>query len=184
MYKEIIKSIKPELDKVVAFLEKELAKIRTSQASPSLVEELMVDCFGKKLPLKQISAIFCPKPRQITIQPWDKSYLELIEKAIFQSNLGISPVVEKDLIRINLPALNEEFRKNLLKLLSERQEEARRTVRRWRENAWKEIQESFKQGKISEDNKFRGKDELQKLIDEYNKKIEEMGERKKKEIME
>lgn len=184
MHKEIIEKIKPELDKVISFLEKELAKIRTGQASPSLVEDIMIDCFGKKVSLKQISAIFCPKPRQITIQPWDKSYLELIEKAIFQSNLGVSPVVDKDLIRINLPSLNEEFRKNLIKLLSERQEEARRTIRRWREDAWKEIQEGFKEGKISEDNKFRGKDELQKLINEYNKKIEEMGERKKKEIME
>lgn len=184
MYKEIIEKIKPELEKVIAFLEKELAKIRTGQASPSLVEEIIVDCFEKKLSLKQISAIFCPKPRQIIIQPWDKSYLKLIEKAIFQSNLGINPIIDKDLIRIELPPLNEEFRNNLLKLLSEKQEEARRTVRRWREDAWKEIQEGFKEGKISEDDKFRGKDELQELIDEYNKNIEDMGERKKKEIIE
>lgn len=183
-YKEIIDKIKPELDKVIDFLERELTSIRTSRASSSLVEEIMVDCFGKKIPLKQTSTIFSSKSRQIVIQPWDKSYLEPIEKAISQSNLGISPIVEKDLIRINLPPLSEEFRENLLKVLSEKQEEAKKTIRRWREGAWKEIQEKSREGEIPEDDKFRGKDELQKLIDEYNEKIEKLGEKKKKEIME
>lgn len=183
-YKEIIERIKPELDKVINFLERELAKIRATRASTSLVEDITVECFGQKFPLKQLAAISLPEPRQILIQPWDKSYLEPIEKALLQSSIGTTPVVDKDVIRINLPPLTEEFRKNLAKKVSEREEMARQTVRRWREEAWREIQEKFREGKISEDDKYRGKDELQDLIDEYNERIEKMGERKKKEILE
>jgi ribosome recycling factor len=183
MYKEIIDKIKPELDKVINFLERELAKIRTGRASPSLVEDIEVECFGQKLPLKQLAAISLPQPRQILIQPWDKSYIEAIEKALSRSSIGSAPVVDKDLIRVSLPPLSEEYRKNLLRTLSEKQEEARKTIRRWREEAWDEVQEGFKQGKIREDDKFRAKDELQSLMDEYNEKIEEIGERKKKELI-
>ena len=182
MYKEIIDKIRPELDKVITFLNRELAKIRTGKATPSLVEDIEVECFGQKFPLKQLAAISTPELRQILIQPWDKSYLEPIEKALQQSTIGTSPIVDKDLVRLSLPPLTEEYRKNLLKILSEKMEEARKTIRRWREEAWDKIQEKTKEGEIREDDKFRAKDELQDLIDEYNQKIEEIGERKKKEI--
>ncbi len=181
-YQEIINKIKPEMDKAINFLGGEMAKIRTSRATPSLVEDIVVECFGQKFPLKQLAAISCPQPRQIIVQPWDKSYLEFIEKALSRTALGITPIVDKDLIRVSLPSLTEEYRKNLLRILSEKQEDAKKTVRRWREEAWKEIQEGFKNGKIREDDKFRAKDELQDLIDEYNEKIEQAGENKKKEI--
>ena len=183
-FKEIIDKIKPELDKAINFLERELQKIRTGRASPSLVEDVVVECFGQKFPLKQLSAISIPEPKQILIQPWDRSYIEGIVKALEKTGVGANPIVDKDLIRINLPLLTEEYRKNLLHLISEREEQARQTIRRWREESWEEIQEGFKAGTIREDDKFRGKDELQKLIDEYNEKIEEIGERKKKEIIE
>lgn len=183
-YKEIIDKIRPELGKVINFLEGELAKIRVGRASPSLIEDIIVDCFGQKLPLKQLGTISCPGPRQIVIQPWDKSYIEAIEKAISRSSIGGGPVVDQNVIRVNLPPLTEEFRKNLVRLLSEKQEEARKTLRKWREEAWREIQDGFKEGEIREDDKFRAKDELQELIDEYNKKIEELGENKKREITE
>jgi len=182
-YKEIIDNIKPELDKVISFLERELTKIRTGRASVSLVEDIIVDCFGQKLPLKQLAAISSPEPKQIVIQPWDKSYVESIEKAISNSSLGTSPVVDKDVIRVILPPLSDDYRKTLVRVLSERQEEARKTIRHWRGKAWEEVQEKTKTGEIREDDKFRAKDELQKLVDEYNKKIEEMGERKEKEIL-
>ena len=181
-YKEIIDKIKPELDKVINFLERELAKIRTGRATPSLVEDIVCECFGQKFPLKQLAAISVPESKQILIQPWDKSYLEPIVNAFSKAGLGVSPIVDKDLIRISLPPLSEEYRKNLIKIFSEKQEEARKTIRRWREEAWDEIQEKFRAGKIREDDKFRAKDELQELVDEYNEKIEEMGERKKREI--
>jgi len=181
MYKEIIDKIRPELDKVIDFLERELAKIRTGRATPSLVEDIEVECFGQKFLLKQLAAISTSGSRQILIQPWDKSYLEPIEKALQQSTIGTSPIVDKDLVRLSLPPLTEEYRKNLLRIFSEKMEEARKTIRHWRGIAWDEIQEKTKTGEIREDDKFRAKDELQDLIDEYNQKIEEIGERKKKE---
>ena len=184
MHQEIIQRIKPELEKVINFLERELAKLRTSRASPSLVEDVVVECFGQKFRLSQLAAISTPETRQILIQPWDKSYIEGIVKALSGTGAGANPIVDKDVIRINLPPLSEEYRKDLLHLISEKQEQARQTIRHWREEAWEEIQEEFKAGAIREDDKFRGKDELQKLVDEYNEKIEKMGEKKKKEILE
>ena len=183
-HKEIIDKIRPELDKVIGFLDRELAKIRTGKATPSLVEDIEVECFGQKFLLKQLAAISILEPRQILIQPWDKSYLEPIEKAVQQSAIGTSPIADKDLIRLSLPPLSEEYRKNLLKILSEKMEEAKKTIRHWREEAWDKIQEEVKEGKIREDDKFRAKDSLQDLIDEYNQKTEEIGERKKKELSE
>jgi len=163
-YKEIINKIKPELDKVIAFLEKELAKLKGGRASPSLVEDVICDCFGQKFPLKQLAAISVPEPRQILIQPWDKSYIEGIVKALEKTGVGANPVVDKDIVRINLPPLTEDYRKNLLKILGEKKEEARK-------------------GETREDDKYRAKDEIQELVDQYNEKIEAIGERKEKEIL-
>lgn len=181
-YKDIINKVRPELDKAMNFLDRELAKIRTGRASISLVEDIPVDCFGQNFPLKQLAAISIPEPKQILIQPWDKSYIEGIVRALEKTGIGANPVVDKEVIRINLPPLTEEYRKELLKLLSQKQEETRKTIRRWRDDAWDEIQEGYRQGKIREDDKFRGKDKLQELIDEYNEKIESLGEKKKEEI--
>ena len=183
-YKKFIQRIKPELDKVVSFYERELTKIRASRATPSLVEDVIVDCFGQKFPLKQLAAISIPEPRQILIQPWDKSYLEGIVSALTKTGVGSSPIVDKEIIRISLPPLSEEYRKELLRLISEKEEQSKRTIRKWREDAWSEIQKGEREGKIREDDKFRAKDELQKLVDEYNEKIEQVGEKKKKEITE
>lgn len=183
-YKEIINKIRPELDKVMVFLETEVAKIRTGRANPSLVEDVAVDCFGQFYPLKQLATITSPEPRQILIQPWDKSYVEGIVSALQKTGVGANPIVDKDNVRINLPSLTEEYRKDLLRLLSEKQEQARQSMRKWREEAWREAQDFSREGKIREDDKFRAKDDLQKLIDDYGKKINELGERKKKEIIE
>lgn len=183
-YKTLIQKIKPEMGKIIVFLENELNKIRTSRATPSLVEDVVVDCFGQKFPLKQLAAISVPEPKQILIQPWDKSYIEGIVKALEKTGAGANPIVDKETIRINLPALNEEYRKSLVRTVSEKEEQARKTVRKWREEVWSEIQDKTKEGEIREDDKFRAKDELQELVDEYNGKIEELGERKKQEITE
>jgi len=183
-YKEIISKIKPELDKVLGFLDRELAKIRTGRVSTSLVEDLMVDYYGEETPLKKIATISVSGPRTLLIQPWDKAILLNIEKTILGSDLGINPIVEGGSIKLPLPPPSEEYRKELLRLVNEKIEIARSTLRRWREEAWRQIQEGFRQGKIREDDKFRAKDELQEIIDNYNKKIEEKEEIKEKEIME
>ena len=184
MYKEILQRTQPEIDKVIIFLEREFSKIRTGRANPSLVEDVVVDCFGEKFPLKQLAAISVPEPKQIVIQPWDKSYTEGIVAALEKTGVGANPVVDRDSIRINLPALNEDYRKELQRVISEKQEEARKTIRHWREKAWEEIQEKSKLGEIREDDKFRAKEDLQKIVDESNKKIEDLGERKKQEVIE
>lgn len=184
MHKEIIEKIRPELEKTLEHLKSEVKRLRTGRAAPSLVEDIEVDCFGSRMPLKQLAAISVSGPRQIVIQPWDDSYIKPIEEAVSQSDLGASPVVDKNTIRISLPELTQDYRNELLKLLAEKKEETRQTIRRWREEAWKEIQEKTESGQIREDDKFRAKEDLQKLVDDYNQKAEEIVQTKEKEISE
>jgi ribosome recycling factor len=181
-YKEIIDRAKPEFEKAFKFLEQEMAKIRTSRASPSLVEDIEVDAFGSKFPIKQLGAISSPQISQLVIQPWDTSYIEPIEKAIAKSGLGMSAVVDKNVIRLNLPTLTSEYRQALAKTINEKAEQTRQTIRHCREDAWNKIQTAQKEKQISEDDKFRGKDELQKVIDEYNKKIKDLVDKKNNEL--
>jgi len=184
MYQEIIDKIKPEMEKVLNFLRKKLTEVRAGRASPALVENIIVDCFGQRLPLKQLAAISLVGSRQIFIQPWDKSYIEAIEKAISQSNLKVSSSADKEGIRINLPTLTEDAKEDLLKVVSVIKEAAKRTIRHWREEAWSEIQAGSKKGEISEDDKYRAKNKLQELIDEYNEKVDDAAERKINEVKE
>ncbi len=182
-YKEFIDKVKPEIEKSFKFLEGELAKIRTSRASPTLVEDIEVNAFGSKFTIKQLGAISTPQTNQLVIQPWDVSYIEPIEKAISQSGLGMSCAVDKNIIRLNLPMLTEEYRQSLGKILNEKAEQAKQTIRRQREDAWNKIQTAQKEKQISEDDKFRGKDELQKVVDDYQEKIKNLVEKKKNELI-
>ena len=182
MYKELIENKKADLDKAVEHFKEETGKIRTGRANPAIVEHLMVDYYGTKSPLKQVASINVPEPRLITIQPWDKDSLVSIETAIRESDLGLNPANDGQVIRLNIPPLNEERRNELVKVLNQRTEDAKIAVRNIREELWKEIQNIEKEGKISEDDKFKGKEKLQEVVDEYNKKIEEIRERKEKEI--
>jgi ribosome recycling factor len=184
VYQEIIEKIKPELAKTVDYFQNELKKIRTSRPSTALVEDIGVNIFGKKMPLKSLGQISFGEGREVVIRPWDASYLEAIEKAVLNSPLNMSPVVEKEQIRIRFSDLTKETRKNLVVLLGEKTEDARKAIRHWRTEAWKEIQDEFAKSEITEDDKYRGKDKLQELIDEYNEKIAQLSEEKKKEIME
>jgi len=182
MYKELIEDLKPELEKAVAFLKGELMKIKTSRATPAMVEDIEIDCYNQKFPIKQLASISVPQPRLLIIQPWDKSILADIEKGI-RNKSSFSPVVDGDIVRINIPSLNEEERREYVKIISQKTEEARMSIRLHRERAWKEIQELEKKGEIREDDKFRAKDDLQKLIDDYNKKIDDLKKSKESEVM-
>jgi len=182
MHEEIIKKTEPELEKVVDFVQKKLASVRTGRASPTLVEDIKADCFGEMLPIKQLGAISLPSPRQIMIQPWDRSYIESIEKALAREASGLSPTVEGPNIIINLPSMSEELRKEMVKVISQAEDSAKKTIRKFRDEAWSEIQDKTREGLIREDDKFRAKDKLQELVDKYNKKIDELVERKKKEL--
>lgn len=183
-YQEIVQKIEPDLQKAIAFLESEIMKIRTSLISPALVENIKVKIEENELSIRELGTISLVSANVMLIQPWDKLYIQPIEKAINESNLGMSPVVSKEGLRLSAPALSQDYRDNLVRILLEKKENARKTIRHFREEAWKKIQDEFRKSEIREDDKFRAKDELQKLVDKYNEKIEEMTERKKKEIQE
>jgi ribosome recycling factor len=183
MHKEIINKIKPELEKATQHLKTELGSLQVGRATPALVENIEVECYGSRTPIKHLGSISAPEPRLLVIQPWDKNILKDIEKAIATERPGMSPVVDSEIIRISMPLLSEERRKELISMLSDKLEQAKINIRLRREKAWKEIQDLTREGKIREDDKFRAKDELQEMIDDYNEKIDEMGENKEKEIM-
>jgi ribosome recycling factor len=183
MYKEIINKKNSELNKSIEHFEEELGQLRTGRASVAMVDGLMVDYYGTKSPLKQVANITIPEPRTIMVAPWDKDNLVNIEKAIRESQLNLNPNNDGQVIRINIPALNEERRKDLVKVLNQKAEDARISIRNHREDVWDEIQEAEKAGLMGEDDKFAGKDDLQKVVDEYNKKIEEIRAKKEIEIM-
>jgi len=183
MVQQTIDKLKREFEGAIEYLKNELKSLQIGRATPSLVENLEVDCYGQKMTLKQIAAIQVPEPRVIAIRPWDKSSLQAIEKAISQSKLNLNPIVEGDTVRLNIPSLNEDRRRELAKIVGERAEECHINVRRHREEAWKEIQTAEQAGKISEDDRFRAKEKLQKLVDEYNDKIDALKKSKEEEIM-
>ena len=174
---------KSKLEKIIEHLKTEIASLRTGRASPALVEDLEVDYYGTKTPLKAVAAISSPDPKQILIQPWDKNAVQPIERAIQSSSLGLNPITDKDFIRLAIPPLTEERRRELAKILGKHLEEARIQVRREREEMLKGIDAKEKAKQISEDEKFRQSKEAQKVVDEINKKIEDMGKAKEKEVM-
>jgi len=180
---KVIDGIKPKLAESLEYLKREISSLRTGRATPALVEDLEVEHYGLKQPLRALAAISIPEPRQILIMPWDKGAMEPIQKAILQSNLGMNPIADSNGIRLNLPALNEERRKELIKLLNQKLEEGRIAIRKVREEAMKELDRVERDKQISKDDHFRGKSDIQKLVDETNKKIDEMGAQKEKEVM-
>lgn len=183
MYKEIIDKKKPELEKSIEHFVEELGQLRTGRASVSMLDSLMVDYYGTKSPLKQVASISVPEPRTIMIAPWDKDSLVGIEKSIRDSQLNLNPNNDGQVIRINIPALNEERRKDLVKILNQKAEDARIAIRKQREDAWDEIQKAEEKGLMGEDDKFAGKDKLQEMVDEYNKKVEDIRVKKEEEII-
>lgn len=178
----IIKKLKSQLEKTIEFFKSDIAGLRTGRPTPALVEGIIVDAYGQKMSLEQLASITVSPPNLIMIQPWDKGVIEAISKAIYNSQLGLAPIVDQDIIRITLPQMTQEKREQLVKLLHEKEEHTRIAVRNEREDALKELQKLFKDKSISEDDWFRSKDEVQKIVDEFNGKAKETTERKEKEI--
>ena len=175
--------LKEKLEKIIVHLKLMLSELRTGRASPALVENIPVESYGSESPLKAVAAISVPEARQILIKPWDKNMLQPIQKAIQASNIGLNPVTDQDTIRLSIPPLTEERRKDLVKISKQRGEEARIAVRKAREEEMKSIEADEKSGAISESDKFRMKSEVQKVIDEYNAKIDTISHDKEKEVM-
>lgn len=181
-YQEVIKSIRPELDKIVSFVQKKLISMRSGRVSPALIEDIKVDYFGQTLTIKQLASITIINSRELLVQPWDQSYSELLYKAIEGEKSGLSITSDKNGVKVSVPPISEEFKKEFLRTIARIENDAKKNIRHFRDNAWSTIQKETLAGTIREDDKFRAKDELQDLVNEYNKKIEELIERKKQEI--
>ncbi|MFA5001314.1 MAG: ribosome recycling factor [Candidatus Paceibacterota bacterium] len=176
-------TFKTKLGEVEEWLGREYLGIRTGKATPAVLDSVMVDSYGSKTPLKHVAAIGVEDARTVRVTPWDKGQLGAIQTAIDMANLGLSVSPVSTGLRVIFPMLTEERRKMLIKLMGEKLEDARISVRQEREKVWADIQTTEKNGKISEDDKFKAKDELQKLIDEANKKLDELAKKKEIEIM-
>ena len=169
---------KNKLKEVLSFLSLELAKTRNGRASPALVEDILVDYYGNKTPLKGLAGISSLDARTLVIEPWDKSAIEPIAKAMAASGIGSQPIVDGKSVRISLPQLTEERRKEFIKIVSQKMEEAKIRARRLRDEAVKSIQQEK-----SEDIKFRKKEEIEKAMKENNMALEELKSKKEKELM-
>ncbi len=182
--KDILKEAESRMSGAIQSLENDLAVIRTGRASPALVERLSVTYYNAPTPLMQLATISIPEPRSILIKPFDPSTLKDVERAILASDLGLTPNNDGKSIHLNLPPLNEERRRDLVKVVHARQEEGRVAVRNVRRDAQNDMRDFEKEKMISEDELKRGEEDLQKLTDRYVEEINKRGQEKEEEIME
>ena len=174
---------KPEYEAVIDHLKKELSTLRTGQASPSLVEDIPVSAYDSTMEIKGLASIQTQDTKTLIIDPWDKGLIQAIEKAIRDADIGVSPVVDGAVIRIIMPQMTEENRVKLVKLAKEKLEEARIVIRKVRENARDSVIKIEKDSEISEDEKYKIFDEIEKVTKEFTQKIEDIGKTKEEEIM-
>lgn len=172
------------MNSAIESLKKDIASIRTGRASLSLLDGIKIDYYGTPTPINQVAALGIPDSRQITIQPWDQKLIAEIEKAILKSDLGLTPSNDGKIIRLNIPPLTEERRKQLVKVIKKRAEDARIAIRNIRRDINEEIKKAEKEKHISEDEIKKIQDEIQKITDSYIAKVEEIIMQKEKEIME
>lgn len=184
MLKEAQQEAENRMKGAVHSLEEDLSSIRTGRANPSLVERLQVEYYGMPTPLMQLASISVPEARSLLIKPFDASSIKAIERAIQTSDLGLNPNNDGKAIRLNLPPLTEERRRELVKVVSHRLEEARVAVRNVRRDTIRDLREFEQEKIISEDELKRGEEDLQKLTDRYIDEMNAIGDRKEKEIME
>ncbi len=184
MYKEVMKDAEARMKKAVEIYQYELQGIRTGRASPLLVERLEVEYYGTMTPLNQLAAITVPEPHLISIKPWDVSAIKAIEKAILKSGLGLTPNNDGKVVRLVVPPLTEERRRELVKLVHSKTEEAKVAVRNVRRDAIEDLRKMEKKGEITEDDLKDGKEEVQEITDKYIEEIEKLEKQKEEEIME
>ncbi|GAF63683.1 ribosome recycling factor [Alkalihalobacillus trypoxylicola] len=184
MSTEIINSAQDRMNKAVDALNRELAKLRAGRANPALLDRVTVEYYGAETPLNQLATISVPEARLLTVQPFDKSSINDIERAILKADLGLTPSNDGTIIRIAIPALTEERRKELVKLVKRSAEEGKVAVRNVRRDANDELKKSQKDGDLTEDDLRRYTDEVQKLTDKTIEKMDGISANKEKEIME
>ncbi len=171
---------KEKMDKAIASLEERFKSVRAGRANPSMLDDVSIDYYGTKTPIKGLATIFIPEARQISIKPFDKTLLSQIEKAIFEANLGVTPNNNGETIFITIPALTEERRKELVKQVKEYAEDGRISIR----NIRKEIIDIIKKDDLPEDEERNIVEKLQEVVNEYNKKVEDITKEKEKDLME
>jgi len=184
MISDVLWNTEEKMKKSVAVLKAELATIRTGHATPALIEHIRVEYAGVPMPLKQLAGISAPEARLLIIQPWDRSSIGNIEKAILKSDLGLNPTSDGNLIRINIPPLTEERRQELIKAVRKRVEEGRVAIRNLRREAMEELRRLEKNKDISQDEHKRALDQLQKLTNSFIANAEQVGQGKKAELTE
>ncbi len=184
MANEVVKEAKDKMGKAIKALEKDLSHVRTGRATPALLDGVKVSYYGSEMPLNQVATVSVPESRTITIQPWDVNVLPEIEKAILASELGLTPSNDGKMIRVSVPPLTEERRKELVKLVKKMGEEAKVAIRNVRRDANERLKKQKKEKEISEDECFKLQDEVQKITDEHVKKVDEVVAGKEKEILE
>lgn len=183
MIEDIFKKIDNQLKRLLSLCEEDLKAIKTGRAKPSLVENIQIEAYQTKMSLKELASISAPDPHSLIINPWDKNLLETISKGIAQANLNLNPIVDNDLIRLKIPPLTEETRKELVRLVKQKIESFRRMLRQIRNDAKNEIENLKDEGGVSEDNIKEWLGKMQNLIDETGRKLENLGTLKEEELL-
>lgn len=181
--REILDAAAPKMEKALEHFEYQLSEVKAGKASPTVLNSVMVESYGAMMPVNQVASVSVPDARTIVIQPWDKKIIQAIEKAIINSNLGMTPSNNGEMIRLNVPPLTEERRKTLVKQIKADAEAARVTMRGVRRDAIDAIKKAIKADGLPEDVAKDGEDEAQKMLDRYSKNIDEMVAAKEREIM-
>jgi ribosome recycling factor len=181
---ESISEARAHMEKAVEAMRREFSSVRTGKASPALLDVVRVDAYGSKMPINQLANVSAPEPRLLLVQPWDKSLMTTIEKAIQTAELGLNPANDGNVIRVPVPALTEERRKEMVRMLHKLAEDGRVAVRHARQEANKELKRKQSAHDVSEDDAHRQMDEVQKMTDNFIHKIEELLKAKEQEVME
>lgn len=179
-----VRDAQTQMDKSIDALRREFNSVRTGKASPALLDTVRVDAYGSKMSLNQVASVSTPEPRMLIVQPWDKGLMQEIEKAIRNSELGLNPANDGNIIRVPVPALNEERRREMVKMLHKLAEEGRVAIRHARQEANKEIKRRQSDHELSDDEARRELDRIQKLTDEYIAKVDQLLKGKEEEVME
>ena len=183
MKAEIIKEMQRKMDRALEVLGQDFARIRTGRASVALLEGIKVDAYGTAMPISQVASLAAPEPRLLTVQPWDTGLMSDLEKAILRSDLGLTPSNDGKIMRIPIPPLTTERRKELVKSTKKMAEESKVALRNLRRDANEQLKELKKDKQISEDEAFKAQEEVQKATDDYIKKLDALAAEKEKEIM-
>jgi ribosome recycling factor len=184
MIDDVLLDAEERMQQAIEVLRSDLLTIRTGRASPALVEKIRVEAYGTQMPLNQMATIAVPEPRLLVIRPWDASTIGAIERAIQKSELGLMPNNDGKIIRLAIPPLTDERRRDLARVVGRRVEEARVAIRNIRRDGMKDLAELEDDGEISEDDHYRAREDLQKLTDDHIASVDQLGEQKQTEIME